>query len=146
MVVRQLVYGSNILSILAVGLSRGALMYFSLRLTPVKKQKLYLQALLGCNVAWTVASTFAVALTCDLTRPWVLAGQSCPGFVRLPTGSDCGGIPTDSEQFLRWEVVDILGCALEVALFCSAVWLTWELQVSREKKGSVLLAFGCRLG
>lgn len=42
-------------------------------------------------------------------------------------------------------MIEVLGCIQELALFSSAVWLTWGLQVSTGKKASVLLAFSCRL-
>lgn len=75
-------YGSNLLFVLAVGLSRVAITWFSLRLTPVRQQKLYLKVLLGYTAVWTIAALFAVALTCDLAQPWLLIGQECAGYVR----------------------------------------------------------------
>ena len=74
-------YGSNILFIVAIGLSKITVVQFLLQLTASPPQRRLFYGALGFIAMWTFASLFALALQCDLSRPWLLIGQKCPAVV-----------------------------------------------------------------
>ena len=80
----QLYYTSNIFFILALGLSKLSVVFFLIRITAVKEQRLVFHVVAGLIAAWTLASTFVVALQCNLGHPWIIVGQNCSGAVSVP--------------------------------------------------------------
>jgi len=48
-------------------------------------------------------------------------------------------------KYLRWQIMECLGCVQEVLMFGMAVWLVWGLKTSRGNKATVMTAFGFRL-
>lgn len=82
LIIWQMYYSSTILFLLALGLSKCSVACLLIRLTPDKSHKLLFNAVLVLMGAWTVGSVFAIALQCNLARPWVLVGETCSGSVR----------------------------------------------------------------
>jgi len=78
-------YASTLLFVVALGLSKTSVVFFLLRLSPVKHHRRVFNVAVVLVTAWTVGSTFAVALQCNLTHPWILVGERCPGAVLQPT-------------------------------------------------------------
>ena len=87
---RQMYYTSTILFILALGLSKCSVASLLIRLTPDKSHKRLFHAVLALMGVWTVGSVFAMALQCNLARPWVLVGEQCSGSV---CGIPCSFLP-----------------------------------------------------
>jgi hypothetical protein len=79
----QLYYASNILFTIALGLSKISVVFFLIRLTVSRHQKLLFYIVAGLIAAWTVASAFTIALQCDVAHPWVIVDQECPGAVSV---------------------------------------------------------------
>lgn len=48
-------------------------------------------------------------------------------------------------KFLRWQIMESIGCVLEAAIFGAAVWLVWGLKTTLSNKMIVVVAFGSRL-
>jgi hypothetical protein len=77
-------YVSNLLFVVSLGLSKISVAFLLLRLTPQKEHMRILHGIIASMAVWTVASTFTVALQCNLSHPWILIQESCPGVVKLP--------------------------------------------------------------
>ena len=79
----QSFYASHIFDTIGLGLTKCSVGLFLLRITPVESHRRILYGTLGFTALWTVASTFAVALQCDVSDPWIVLGKSCSGAVRV---------------------------------------------------------------
>ena len=77
-------YASNLLFVAALGCSKLSVVFFLLRLTQVKHHRLVFNITAGIVAAWTVGSFFAIALECNLTKPWLIVDEQCPGAVCRP--------------------------------------------------------------
>lgn len=74
-------YTSLVFFIISLGLSKSSVVVLLASLTPdVKHQKIF-RAVIGLMAAWTISSTFAVALQCNLASPWKTIGQRCENVV-----------------------------------------------------------------
>ena len=82
---QQMYYASTLLFVVALGFSKISVVFFFLRLTVIKQHRLVFNAVAVLVTAWTVGSTFAVALQCNLTHPWIIVGERCSGAVLHPT-------------------------------------------------------------
>jgi len=132
----------------SLALSRASVAYFLLRLTPVGKHRRLISGLLGFVAIWGLVLLFAIALTCDLSSPWIVVGQRCIGYVGSPTmeSSDKTVALTGEQfQYTRWLALEAMGCVLEAALFLTVVWLVWDVHTRRGNKAAVVTAFGFRL-
>lgn len=124
--VQKLFYASTILFIIALGLSKCSIVALLLRMTRKKRQLRIFRATLVLLALWTVASTFATALRCNLKHPWILVGERCPGFA------------------LRLQVFGALDAATELIMVSLAIYLVWNLQLSKTNKAIVVIAFCLR--
>jgi hypothetical protein len=59
-------------------------------LTPKKEHGRFLHVIIVLIAAWTVASTFAVALQCNLSHPWILIQKTSRGAVTAYTSRPSG--------------------------------------------------------
>ena len=116
-------------------------------MTPVKHQRWALNCLIGGIAAWTVAALFTNALQCDLSRPWVIVGSKCSGWVGLleVTFFICLRSGTDISKFVAHEILGIFASLFEVAIVLLALWIIWGIQTSVDKKLIIVLAFSFRL-
>jgi hypothetical protein len=101
----QLYYASNIVFTLALGLSKMSVVFFLSRLTVVKAQKLVFLALTTFIATWTVGSTFAVALQCDLHHPWIIVDEKCPGAVSVTPGFGAISVVLNGELIFPLRVI-----------------------------------------
>lgn len=69
---------------MAIASSKASIASLLLRLCAEKKQKLLFTGALASNGLLLVASIFAMAFQCDVSRPWVLIGEQCDGVVSEP--------------------------------------------------------------
>jgi Fungal rhodopsin domain len=74
-------YVSTLFFVISLGLSKISVAFLLLHLTPQKEHTRILHVIVGLIAVWTVASTFAVALQCNLSHPWILIQETCPGTV-----------------------------------------------------------------
>jgi len=77
-------YVSILFFVISLGLSKISVAFLLLRLTPSKKHRRVFYVIVALIATWTVASTFAVALQCNLSHPWILIQETCPGAVLRP--------------------------------------------------------------
>ena len=90
-------------------------------------QRKLLFGILAATLTWMVVSIFAVALQCNLSHPWILIGESCPGSYKRLLG------------------IGIFDCLLELALVSSSVLMIARLQAGMWTKVAVVLVFCFRL-
>ena len=139
-------YVSVLFFVVSLGLSKISVAFLLLRLTPQQQHRRVLHVIVALMAVWTVASTFAVALQCNLSHPWILIQESCPGAVLQPlipiSLSNC---KLTLMQFLRWQVISVFDIALELSLVGMTIYLIWGLQTSLENKMAVVFSFGMRL-
>ncbi|KAK3705641.1 hypothetical protein LTR37_013249 [Vermiconidia calcicola] len=126
-VTEQLYYTSIILWVLSLALSKASTASLLMRLGVTKQHKMAFGAMLAFVALWSVASVFALALQCDLSQPWRLAGTQCPGTT------------------LRWEITSAFDILFEVAVPFAAAALVWPLEAAIATKLNVTLAFCFRL-
>lgn len=77
-------YASNLFFVLALGFSKLSVGLLLFRLTSVRHHKIIFMGVLAFITTWTIAATFAVALQCNLSQPWITIGERCTNSVRLP--------------------------------------------------------------
>ena len=105
-------YGSNILFIVAMGLSKITVVQFLLQLTANPPQRRVFYSALGVISIWTFASLFALALQCDLSHPWLLVGQKCSAVV-------CNASPSRQQ----WPMRSLTTPGFTVAAMASHMWV-----------------------
>jgi hypothetical protein len=82
--VQRMYYASNILFILAIGLSKISVVCFLRRISRTNaKHKIAFNTAIALIAAWTFGSVLAIALQCNLGHPWITVNQKCPGIVSL---------------------------------------------------------------
>ena len=79
--VSQMYYVSILFFVIALGMSKLSVAFLLLRLTPQQQQRRVFQVIVALITVWTIASTVAVALQCNLSHPWVLFQETCPRVV-----------------------------------------------------------------
>lgn len=80
-------------------------------------------ALMTCGIV----SIFLLALTCNLTEPWLQYSRECPSLAA------------------QWTAFTTLHITTEVALVGIAVYLVWGLQMPLARKIKIVCAFAGRL-
>jgi hypothetical protein len=66
---------------LSLGMSKISVVLFQAGLTANPRQGRIFRWLAGFIAAWMGSSILALALQCELSRPWLLVGQRCYGTV-----------------------------------------------------------------
>ncbi|KAM0723328.1 hypothetical protein Q7P37_001530 [Cladosporium fusiforme] len=125
--VQKMYYASFLLFILALGLSKMSVVLFQARLTATRWQKQVFKGLTVLIAIWMAVSILVLALQCDLSSPWKVLGQECPG-----SGP-------------RWLAISVFDILIEVAITTLACQLVWSLQMTKVRKWSVISAFAYRL-
>ncbi|KAF7511001.1 hypothetical protein GJ744_005547 [Endocarpon pusillum] len=124
--VQKLFYASTVLFVFALGLSKSSIVALLLRMTPKEKHLVVFKGTLISFITWTIASSLAIALQCNLAHPWILVGERCPG------------------SFVRWQVFAGLDVVTELVMIILAIYLVWDAKLSRKNKAVVIIAFGLR--
>ncbi|KAL1589047.1 hypothetical protein WHR41_02091 [Cladosporium halotolerans] len=125
--VQELYYGSNILLLISLALSKASVAALLLRLCIEKTQKKYFTGALAFVALWGLCSIFAVALQCNLSKPAILFDGEC------------------SYVLLRWQIIGGMDIAWEVLVVAMAAYLMWNLQAPLATKIQVVFAFSFRL-
>ncbi|KAK0261592.1 hypothetical protein LTR35_017845 [Friedmanniomyces endolithicus] len=125
--IQQLYYASTIFFIIALALSKGSVAALLLRLCATDIHRHILKAVLAYVAILMTASILIVALQCDLTHPWALVQEKCPG------------------MFIRLQVISALDIAFELAVVALSISLVYGLQAPLATKISVVSAFSFRL-
>ncbi|KAJ8061953.1 hypothetical protein OCU04_009738 [Sclerotinia nivalis] len=124
--IQQMCYTSFVLFVISLGLSKASVVVLLGSLTPDQKHKIIFRSVIGLIVIWTIASTFAVALQCNLAHPWRTIGERC-------------------DNFLRWQIISSFDIIFELAFVFLSIYLVWSLRTSKSNKTIVVVAFGFRL-
>ena len=146
LITSKLYYGSNILFLISLALSKASIGALLLRLCVDEKQRRYFIGALAFVGLWLVASIFVVALQCNLSQPWILYREQCDSVVRTTSDAYCRTInDADDLKLLRWQVIGGLDVAWEVILIAMTAALVWNLQAPLSTKAQVVSAFLFRL-
>ncbi|KAI5206250.1 hypothetical protein E4T38_03889 [Aureobasidium subglaciale] len=124
---KQMTYAGMLFWIIAIGASKLSVALFLLRLTPVCTHRRVYQTFMAILSIWIVVYVFAFALQCDMSRPWITIGASCPGV------------------YERWQTFCALDIISEISLVCMTVYLVWDIQSSTSAKAKIVFAFSFRL-
>jgi hypothetical protein len=83
----KLYYGSNILFLIGLALSKASVAALLLRLCVGKMQKRYCIGSLAFVGLWLLASIFVVAFQCNLSHPWIFLDEKCDDIVSTFSGT-----------------------------------------------------------
>lgn len=138
-------YASFLLFILALGLSKISVVCFQARLVAASRQRKVFQGAVVLIAAWTAASFLALALQCNLSKPWQLVGQKCSDAVRIKLPTSQCNTDRDNLKGIRWTVISAFDILIELAIASLACYLVWNLQMTKARKWTVFSAFAYRL-
>ncbi|KAF2869232.1 hypothetical protein BDV95DRAFT_609459 [Massariosphaeria phaeospora] len=120
-------YAAEIFLMVAMGLSKMAMVAFIHGLTPRKVDRGFNYALGGFAVLWTASSVLVSAFQCGASQPWDLRSSAC------------------IDRFAWWYAVGILNIGSEVAIVALEVGMMVPLHITRLRKLSIISLFACRL-
>lgn len=142
----KLYYGSNILFLVALALSKASVAALLLRLCVGKTQKRYFNGALVFVGLWLLASVFVIAFQCDTSHPWILVNRKCDDVAStFPRLWSKPNTTLMISQLLRWQIIGGLDLLWEIVLITMAVALVWSLQASIFTKVQVVSSFLFRL-
>ena len=124
-------YISNILFLITIYFAKISLVFFIMRLTPVRTTIHICYGLIAGITAWTIATTIALALQCNPPRPWdyiETAKHTCN--VNIPA------------LYASIGAIDIL---TDLAIVLMPVVIVWNVQISLHQRFTVIGVFACRL-
>lgn len=82
--VQRLYYTSNLLFVVAVGLTKMSVIAFLHRTSRMRSHRIVFNSATAVVVAYVIGSIFALALQCDTAEPWISVGAECRGAVSVP--------------------------------------------------------------
>lgn len=123
----QASYASDILFILTLYLTKCAVTFLFLRLSPDRKHVRASKIILALCTILTIASVFMISFDCTTSHPWLFISSHCTS-----------AIP-------RWDAFAAFDIFTEVLLSLMPLFIVSSLQMSWGKKYVVLMAFSLRL-
>ncbi|KAL8886437.1 MAG: hypothetical protein Q9215_005861 [Flavoplaca cf. flavocitrina] len=120
-------YASDILYLITTYLSKCSVILLLLRLSQDRKHRLIFHATLGATVVVGLALIFAISLRCDLSRPWLIYQEKCPGIL------------------LRWQVETAFDTFGEAIIFAISFYLVQGLHMSLSNKFIIVGVFAFRI-
>ncbi|KAF7585473.1 hypothetical protein BBP40_010870, partial [Aspergillus hancockii] len=115
---------SDILTLIAIYISKCCVVGIHLRLTPQKLHNRMTCATLALCTAWIITAVLIIAINCELNRPWQGAGGQC---------------------LQRWRFIVSMDILTEILLFALAVTLLTGLLMPLKRKLPIGFAFFFRL-
>jgi len=126
--VSKAVYSADLLYILALWISKEAMILLIRRLTPARQHHIACYIIGGIVSIWALASFFTVAIRCDTLAPWLSRNTD-----------QC------SNLFNRWLGIEIVGLLIEGLILALATYIIFNLQMPLKTKFRALIAFMTRL-
>ena len=123
----QASYASDVLFIFTLYLTKCAVIFLFLRLSPDRKHVMVSKIILGLTTILTIASIFMISFNCTISHPWLFVSSHCTG-----------AIP-------RWEAFAAFDIFTEVLLGLMPLLIVRYLQMGWTKKYIVVMAFSLRL-
>ncbi|KAL4865339.1 hypothetical protein BDV12DRAFT_211107 [Aspergillus spectabilis] len=121
----KLGYSGDILSIVALGLSKASTCLFYEALFSQVQRRL-IRGILAATMIWTLLSIFLLAFRCS-DDPW------------YDITAQCGGL------FPRWQAITAFDIITEVLLIIFSGYAIHKVRIPLRKKALVFLALGCRI-
>jgi hypothetical protein len=139
-------YTVAILSVCSIAMSKAAMLFFHLRITPQRSQRLTCYALVAVCVIWMIVAITLVGTRCGNHHPWKLYGRTCDNFVSsLAIRAKPGDTDRCTMQTNRWVGIAVTDSLLELAIFAIPIWILWDVSTQRSYKAMILVAFASRL-
>jgi hypothetical protein len=135
----QMLYASQLLYVLSVGLSKCSATLFLGNLSRNKKHTTAASALTTASIAWMIGSCLAVALRGPLATPWENVGSLVGWRFRVLY------CVAKLFQWIRWLVIETIGLAIELAIWLFAFTLIWDLNAQLQRRVKLLMIFAARL-
>lgn len=89
---RKYMYGVTMLSLCANAVSKAAILFFHLRITPLRPQRAACYAMVGVCAVWMVVVVALIATRCGNSHPWMLHGRHCYNYVGIVASSQVGSV------------------------------------------------------
>lgn len=80
-------YGVAMLSLCANAVSKAAMLFFHLRITPLRPQRNACYIMVGVCAVWMIVVVTLVGTRCGNSNPWMLHGRKCHNFVSIVKSS-----------------------------------------------------------
>ncbi|KAF2015389.1 hypothetical protein BU24DRAFT_408611 [Aaosphaeria arxii CBS 175.79] len=125
--ISKLDLASQILYVITLFLSKGAVLFLYLRLSPGKSHSIASWATLGVCGAWCIIGVVLVVVPCNAEVLWQKGFDSC------------------SSMFPRWQAITAIDVLTELAIFIIPLPLLIPLKMNLTSKLLVLLAFSARI-
>jgi hypothetical protein len=77
----QYMYAVAVISLCANAISKAAMLFFHLRITPRRAQRITCYVLVGICGLWMVVVMALTGTRCENKTPWALYGRTCHTFV-----------------------------------------------------------------
>jgi hypothetical protein len=74
-------YAVAVISLCAIAISKAAMLFFHLRITPRRAQRVTCYVLAGICALWMVVVMVSIGTRCGNKTPWVLYSRTCHAFV-----------------------------------------------------------------
>ncbi|KAF2497949.1 hypothetical protein BU16DRAFT_439113, partial [Lophium mytilinum] len=120
-------FASQILYIFTLLLSKGAILFLYLRLSPNRNHAWASWAMLGVSSFWFILSVILISVHCSPFQFWTDGASQC------------------GNMFIRWQVIGAIDITTEFAIFFISVFLVARLNMPTRSKLTVIMAFSARL-
>ncbi|KAF2808669.1 uncharacterized protein BDZ99DRAFT_521168 [Mytilinidion resinicola] len=118
---------SQIFYVFMLLLSKGAILFLYLRLSPNRSHAWASWATLGVSTFWFILSVILISVHCNPLNIWTDGASQC------------------GNMFIRWQVIGAIDITTELAIFSISVFLVARLNMPTTSKLTVITAFSARL-
>ncbi|KAM0716554.1 hypothetical protein Q7P37_007999 [Cladosporium fusiforme] len=125
--VEKYMYAVSMLSLCANAMSKASMLFFHLRITPLRSQRTVCYVMVGVCMAWMAIAVTLVGTRCGNIHPWMLHGRKCNDYSN------------------RWVGIAVTDSILEILIFILPVWILYDVHTKRSYKIMILVAFASRL-
>ncbi|KAF2770779.1 hypothetical protein EJ03DRAFT_350074 [Teratosphaeria nubilosa] len=125
--VSKYLYGATLLYIFTLTLSKVSVAILICRLATLKQHMIAIKAMMVLVVVWTVAAVFGVAFRCGRETPLKILAPTC------------------NSSMASWAILGTVDMVIDGILMILPTWIVWDLQMSRDKKITVVSAFAFQI-
>jgi len=79
--IAKYMYAVAVISLCAIAISKAAMLFFHLRITPRRSQRIACYVLAGICGLWVIVVVVLTGTRCGGKTPWILYGRTCHTFV-----------------------------------------------------------------
>ncbi|KAF2729964.1 hypothetical protein EJ04DRAFT_57431 [Polyplosphaeria fusca] len=120
-------FASQILYILGLFLSKCAVLFLYLRLSPARRHHIASWMTVAVSMAWAVIAITLIAVPCNPSIFWIKGPGGCSGIIT------------------KWQAIAAIDIMIEFAIFFISAFLVAKLNMNLSSKVLVVAAFSARL-